>query len=237
MGRHPGGGASARRIRQRPDTTAGTRTILAAIDRVAHELGNTRAVCRKCYIHPAVLDAYLAGLTIGRIMASVKTPPEDSTRSRRVSWRCCGIKPTTANSSRARPVAARESRRSGPHVRRLTLARRARLLLEDLRRELLARGLPSGTFAPFFSRLAQTDRPRSGWIISGMAAMSLLAFSAVPLRAQTPADNTKVNTRDRANDAITADQQKDNSTDRLLSQKNQTVPDARQDPVVLRPPT
>ena len=50
--------------------TAGARAILAAIDRVARELGNTRAVCRKCYIHPGVLEAYLAGLTIGRMMAS-----------------------------------------------------------------------------------------------------------------------------------------------------------------------
>jgi DNA topoisomerase-1 len=24
-------------------------------------LGNTRAVCRKCYIHPAIFDAYLDG--------------------------------------------------------------------------------------------------------------------------------------------------------------------------------
>ncbi len=63
------------------------------------------------------------------------------------------------------------------------------------------------------------SRTRSGWIISGMAAISVLAFSAVPVGAQTPADNTKVNTRDRASGAVTADQQKDNSTDRVLSQK------------------
>ena len=37
--------------------------------------------------------------------------------------------------------------------------------------------------------------------------------------AQTPADNTKVNTRDRARGAVTADQQKDNATDRDLTQK------------------
>ena len=28
---------------------------------VARQLGNTRAVCRKCYIHPAVIDAYVDG--------------------------------------------------------------------------------------------------------------------------------------------------------------------------------
>jgi DNA topoisomerase-1 len=35
--------------------------IAAAIDSVARRLGNTRAVCRRCYVHPAVLDAYLDG--------------------------------------------------------------------------------------------------------------------------------------------------------------------------------
>ena len=49
--------------------TAGKRSIVEAVDRVAEALGNTRAVCRKCYIHPAVLEAYQAGLTIGRITA------------------------------------------------------------------------------------------------------------------------------------------------------------------------
>jgi DNA topoisomerase I len=28
---------------------------------VAARLGNTPSVCRKCYIHPAVIDAYLSG--------------------------------------------------------------------------------------------------------------------------------------------------------------------------------
>jgi DNA topoisomerase-1 len=37
------------------------RNILAVVEMVARRLGNTRAVCRKCYIHPAVFDAYLDG--------------------------------------------------------------------------------------------------------------------------------------------------------------------------------
>ena len=38
---------------------AAKRNITAAIERVAKRLGNTKAVCRKCYIHPAVIDAYM----------------------------------------------------------------------------------------------------------------------------------------------------------------------------------
>ena len=37
------------------------KNVVAAIESVAKKLGNTRAVCRKCYVHPAVLDAYLDG--------------------------------------------------------------------------------------------------------------------------------------------------------------------------------
>jgi DNA topoisomerase I len=37
---------------------AAKRNVTRAIERVAGRLGNTQAVCRKCYIHPAVIDAY-----------------------------------------------------------------------------------------------------------------------------------------------------------------------------------
>jgi DNA topoisomerase-1 len=40
------------------------RNIVRAIDEVSQLLGNTRAVCRKYYIHPALLDAYYLGRTI-----------------------------------------------------------------------------------------------------------------------------------------------------------------------------
>lgn len=43
------------------------KSIAAVIDQVARRLGNTRAVCRKCYVHPAVVDAYVGG-TVRRLM-------------------------------------------------------------------------------------------------------------------------------------------------------------------------
>lgn len=45
--------------------------VAQAIREVAQQLGNTPAVCRKSYVHPAVLDAYLSG-TLGTIKG-----PED----------------------------------------------------------------------------------------------------------------------------------------------------------------
>ena len=47
------------------------RHVVRAIDTVAAKLGNTRAVSRKCYIHPGVFDAYRHGTTI----AAVKSGP------------------------------------------------------------------------------------------------------------------------------------------------------------------
>jgi len=38
--------------------------IVAAIDQISKRLGNTRAVCRKYYIHPVILEAYFEGVTI-----------------------------------------------------------------------------------------------------------------------------------------------------------------------------
>jgi DNA topoisomerase-1 len=40
------------------------RNVIAAIDAVAERLGNTRAVCRKYYVHPALIEAYLMGETV-----------------------------------------------------------------------------------------------------------------------------------------------------------------------------
>lgn len=45
--------------------------VVRAIDHVAARLGNTRAVCRKYYIHPSVIDSYLEG----RVLKSLP-PPE-----------------------------------------------------------------------------------------------------------------------------------------------------------------
>jgi DNA topoisomerase I len=37
------------------------KNVLQAVERVSKLLGNTPAICRKCYIHPAIFDGYLDG--------------------------------------------------------------------------------------------------------------------------------------------------------------------------------
>ena len=46
------------------------RNIVLALDAVAERLGNTRAVCRKYYVHPALLIAYHLGLTAPPALAT-----------------------------------------------------------------------------------------------------------------------------------------------------------------------
>jgi DNA topoisomerase I len=48
-----------------------TQQIANAVKSVARKLGNTVAVCKKCYIHPAILNAYAAGSVI-----DARTPEE-----------------------------------------------------------------------------------------------------------------------------------------------------------------
>ena len=43
------------------------RQVVAAVESVARELGNTPAVCRRCYVHPAVLDAHLDGALLANL--------------------------------------------------------------------------------------------------------------------------------------------------------------------------
>jgi DNA topoisomerase-1 len=46
--------------------------IKAAICAVAQLLGNTPAICRKCYVHPAIIDAYISGTQIAGLEQAIK---------------------------------------------------------------------------------------------------------------------------------------------------------------------
>jgi DNA topoisomerase-1 len=43
------------------------KNIGTVIESVAKVLGNTPTVCRKCYVHPEVIDAYLEGVTVDSV--------------------------------------------------------------------------------------------------------------------------------------------------------------------------
>jgi DNA topoisomerase I len=50
--------------------------ILQAIDSVASQLNNTRAVCRKYYVHPSVFEAYTAGTMLEILQNGTKQNPK-----------------------------------------------------------------------------------------------------------------------------------------------------------------
>jgi DNA topoisomerase-1 len=59
------------------DTQAAQKkNIKAAIERVSARLGNTPTICRKCYIHPEVLNAYVEG----ELLLQVKERAEETLR-------------------------------------------------------------------------------------------------------------------------------------------------------------
>jgi DNA topoisomerase I len=49
--------------------TQAKKNIVHAIVTVAERLGNTPSICRKCYVHPAVIEAYLDGTMLDALRA------------------------------------------------------------------------------------------------------------------------------------------------------------------------
>jgi DNA topoisomerase-1 len=53
------------------------KNVLRAVESVAKMLGNTPSICRKCYIHPAIFDAYLDGSLLDGIKDRAEAVLED----------------------------------------------------------------------------------------------------------------------------------------------------------------
>ena len=78
------------------------RNVITAIEAVAGVLGNTRSVCRKAYIHPAVLEAYESGL-LTRTCANRRFRPHGGLRADEVMTiallRKCERRPAVAKAA------------------------------------------------------------------------------------------------------------------------------------------
>lgn len=55
--------------------------LKTAICAVAKLLGNTPAICRKCYVHPAIVEAYLTRTQIAGLSQAIKTPENINLRA------------------------------------------------------------------------------------------------------------------------------------------------------------
>ncbi len=49
------------------------RAVVRAVEKVAKHLGNTPAICRRCYIHPAIFDGYLDGTLLTTLKDQTQT--------------------------------------------------------------------------------------------------------------------------------------------------------------------
>jgi DNA topoisomerase I len=58
--------------------TQAKKNVVQAIKGVAARLGNTPSTCRKCYVHPAVLDSYLNGAIIQKVRKEVEAESTDA---------------------------------------------------------------------------------------------------------------------------------------------------------------
>lgn len=55
--------------------------VKTAVCAVAQLLGNTPAICRKCYVHPAIVEAYLSGRQIAGLGEAIRTPENINLRA------------------------------------------------------------------------------------------------------------------------------------------------------------
>jgi DNA topoisomerase-1 len=91
------------------------KNIVRAIESVAEKLGNTPSICRKCYVHPAVLDAYLDGAALEVLRERTeeqlteelhKLPPEEAAVLAMLEARLQQARPAETKPARARIRAA-----------------------------------------------------------------------------------------------------------------------------------
>jgi DNA topoisomerase I len=59
----------------------GKTNVKTAICAVAQLLGNTPSICRKCYVHPAIVEAYLSGSPIDGLGEAIGTPDNINLRA------------------------------------------------------------------------------------------------------------------------------------------------------------
>jgi DNA topoisomerase I len=60
--------------------TQAKKNVVRAIEEVAERLGNTPSICRKCYVHPTIIDSYLEGTLLDALQERVKQEINGSLR-------------------------------------------------------------------------------------------------------------------------------------------------------------
>ncbi|GEP03529.1 DNA topoisomerase IB [Methylobacterium oxalidis] len=93
------------------------KNVRTAIESVAGRLGNTPTICRKCYIHPQILDGYLEGDLLEQVQEAVETELcEDLNRLKPEEAAVLSLLRTRLEAAKAEPErpAPRENQRKSP---------------------------------------------------------------------------------------------------------------------------
>jgi DNA topoisomerase-1 len=97
------------------------KNIVRAIESVAEKLGNTPSICRKCYVHPAVIEAYLDGAVLEVLRERAeeqlveelhKLPPEEAAVLALLEQRLQYAKPVEPKPVRARRRSPQQANRA-----------------------------------------------------------------------------------------------------------------------------
>ncbi len=96
-----------REMEQLPGQRAGDPVVLRAVETVARHLGNTRTVCRRCYVHPAVIDAYLDGSLAAMLESRVQHRLHARQAPRRLETAVLALLERRLHRDAARPSARR----------------------------------------------------------------------------------------------------------------------------------
>lgn len=99
----------------RREPKAQKKNLVRAIESVAEKLGNTPSICRKCYVHPEVINAYLDGSLVNHLkkraareLRNGQLPPEEAAVLRLLRTR---LKPGTVAGGEGLQTQLRESLR------------------------------------------------------------------------------------------------------------------------------
>jgi DNA topoisomerase-1 len=52
--------------------TQAKKNVVMAIEAASKKLGNTPSICRKCYVHPLIIESYMAGAMFDMLEANVE---------------------------------------------------------------------------------------------------------------------------------------------------------------------
>jgi DNA topoisomerase-1 len=96
------------------------KNVVRAIEAVAKMLGNTPSVCRKCYVHPEVLDSYLEGSTVATLQQKTRKvlarpkflKPEESEVVKLLQERLSRASRTSGTRTQARALTRRPASRT-----------------------------------------------------------------------------------------------------------------------------